>query len=256
MIYIFCFLIYLVGGLAVVVGYHRALSHRAVQLSPLLEKILVTIALPAGTPIQWVGNHRKHHAHADKLEDPHSPHTASFWYAHTGWYIQKTNTILCILYALAGPMRAFIDGYMRPRTNQEYNHLASDIASNPYYKLISKPLPFLLLVWGNISACLVIGYLLNQSLGIVAVSITWLIIYNIGDSIDSVAHTIGRKVHTDQSRNNIVLAMLAFGDGWHSNHHRNPKLAQLGETKWQVDLAWIFIRILIFFNVAKSINHK
>ena len=120
---------YLVAGLAICIGYHRVLSHRSAVLSKWLERLLVTLGLPAGTPIQWAGNHRFHHAHADQPGDPHSPRDG-FWHAHNGWYIGRKDAFLRA-YALAGPLRILFDGVHRPRSNQQHVHLAPDVAADP-----------------------------------------------------------------------------------------------------------------------------
>src|SRR5580698_7310169 len=116
---------YLAAGLGVNLTYHRSLSHGALQLPKWLERCLVLLALPAGTPVQWIGNHRYHHAHTDTALDPHSPVHQGFWYAHVGWYFGSKNRILCVGYALAGPVRMLIDAWLRPRTNLQHNALAS-----------------------------------------------------------------------------------------------------------------------------------
>ena len=84
---------YFGAGLAICIGYHRVLSHRSAVLSKGLERLFVTLGLPAGTPIQWAGNHRFHHAHADQPDDPHSPRDG-FWHAHNGWYIGRKDALL------------------------------------------------------------------------------------------------------------------------------------------------------------------
>ncbi len=104
---------YLAAGLAICIGYHRVLSHRSAVLAKWLERTLVTLGLPAGTPIQWAGNHRFHHAHADQPGDPHSPRDG-FWHAHNGWYIGRKDALTCVLYALAGPLRILFDGVAPP----------------------------------------------------------------------------------------------------------------------------------------------
>ena len=97
--------LFVLAGLGVNLAYHRVLSHRSLKLPKWLERVLVTLGLPAGTPVQWAGNHRYHHAHADTLLDPHSPVHQGFWYAHVGWYLRSRSvTLLPRVYALAGPV--------------------------------------------------------------------------------------------------------------------------------------------------------
>jgi fatty acid desaturase len=64
---------------------HRALSHRAVTLSPVATATcrVLTWMLTGIRPRQWVAVHRKHHAHTDKIGDPHSP--VLLGYARVQW---------------------------------------------------------------------------------------------------------------------------------------------------------------------------
>ena len=144
---LFCIFYYLLGGIAIGVGLHRMLSHRAFVLPKWLAYPIITLSIPAGTPIQWAGNHRFHHANTDVPTDPHSPNISGFWYAHVGWYIGTANPVLCILYSLAGPLRILFDSIWRPRTNQQYIYLSKDVARDPYYTWLSKPIPYMLMMW-------------------------------------------------------------------------------------------------------------
>src|SRR5437773_1054920 len=103
---LYCLLYYFLAGLTINLGYHRCLAHRSLRLPRFLESVLITFGLPAGTPIQWAGNHRYHHRYADQENDPHSPRYGGFWHAHVGWYIGTANPWICIPYAFAGPLRA------------------------------------------------------------------------------------------------------------------------------------------------------
>ena len=87
---------YLLLGFGVTVGYHRLLTHRAFQTYPAVQyvfAILGSLALQ-GSVLDWVADHRKHHAHADEEGDPHSPHVGhgsglrGLWHAHTGWLFE------------------------------------------------------------------------------------------------------------------------------------------------------------------------
>src|SRR5476651_1659836 len=69
---------------------HRALSHRAITLSPVARAVcrVLTWMLTGIRPRQWVAVHRKHHAFTDKAGDPHSP--VLLGYATVQW----TNVML------------------------------------------------------------------------------------------------------------------------------------------------------------------
>jgi stearoyl-CoA desaturase (Delta-9 desaturase) len=87
---------YMVSAIGVTVGFHRLLTHRAFQTYPWLERTLAIMGSLSvqGSVIDWVADHRKHHAHTDVEGDPHSPHVGhgsglkGLWHAHTGWLLE------------------------------------------------------------------------------------------------------------------------------------------------------------------------
>ena len=243
---------YTIGGIGTSMGYHRILTHRSAEMSKWFEHLLVLIGLPAGTPIQWAGNHRAHHKHTDEEGDPHSPHISGFWYAHCGWYIGTKNPLICFLYAVAGPFRILIDSVIRPRTNQEHVNMAPDVAKDNFYKTISRPLVYMFIMWTYLFMVLSVPYFIFGSSGIIAASITLIVIYNLGDAVDSIGHLFGERKDTSQARNNIVLGIFAFGDGWHSNHHRFPRKGRHGQNN-QLDMSYLMMLALKKIGLIKKI---
>ena len=252
---LFCTGYYITAGISVVIGYHRGLTHKAFKLNKTLERILVTLALPAGTPVQWVGNHRAHHQHSDTNLDPHSPVVSGFWYAHNGWLIDSSNPFICSLYALAGPFRFLIDAWNRPRTNQQHVHLANDIAQDAYYRLLSMHYVYLTILLFHIIIPFGFVYSLWQWTGIIALWATLVLIFNAGDSVDSFAHLYGDKPYKNESgaRNNKTLALLTFGDGWHADHHQFPRSAKLGFHN-NLDVSWHIILFLQKLGLASELQ--
>jgi stearoyl-CoA desaturase (delta-9 desaturase) len=252
---LFCLLYYLATGLAINIGYHRCLSHRALRLRKWVERIFITLGLPAGTPIQWVGNHRYHHKYADEPRDPHSPVQDGFWYAHVGWYIGSRNPLLCALYALAGPLRTLYDGWRRPRANQDYNTWARDVAADRYYCWISRPLPYLGACWAHVTLFFGAAGLLWGMRGVFVLWLMSVLVYNLGDAIDSFAHLCGARPYAaaHAARNNAVLGILTLGEGWHANHHAFPRSARHGLLPGQFDGIWEIIRLLKWLGLADAI---
>jgi fatty-acid desaturase len=251
MLILYCLFIYFIGGMSASVTYHRMLTHGSIEVVPWFERVLVILALPAGTPIQWVGTHRQHHRFTDRVGDPHSPHLFGFWYAHCGWYIQQRNPVICLLYALGGPLRMLFDGFWRSHTNQEYNHLAKDISKNQFFVNISKPVSYAVIMTAY---CLVIvfpTYYFWQLKGILAVWIVLVLIYNIGDSVNSFGHLFGEKINNsqNQSRNNLFLVIFGFGEGWHAHHHAEPN-----RPFFKYDAGYFFMRLFKFLGLIKKIN--
>src|ERR1700733_14663956 len=66
---------YVATGLAVTVGYHRGFTHRSFKARRGLRIALAIGGALAveGSAVQWVANHRRHHAFSDREGDPHSP---------------------------------------------------------------------------------------------------------------------------------------------------------------------------------------
>jgi fatty-acid desaturase len=248
----YCFAMYLLGGLGASLGYHRLLTHNSAEVSVWFKYSLVLLGLPAGTPVQWAGNHRAHHQHTDVKGDPHSPFLDGFWYAHCGWYIGTKNPILCFLYSVAGPLRMLIDSIMRPRTNHEHLDMAGDIAGDKFYATLSRPIVYMLILWFYLAVILLVPFLLFSWSGVIAASITLVIIYNLGDAVDSFGHLFGKRAGTSEARNNSVLGLLSFGDGWHANHHERPRRARHGLGR-QFDLSYLFLRVFRALGIVKRI---
>jgi stearoyl-CoA desaturase (delta-9 desaturase) len=190
--------------------------------------VLGSMALQ-GSVLDWVADHRKHHAHADEEGDPHSPHVGhgsglrGLWHAHTGWLFETHGQADWKKYA----RELYEDPGMR-RINRGF----------PWLALASIAIPTLLgllihggvegalrgLVWGG----LVRAFLLHH--------VTW--------SINSVCHFFGRRRFDleDHSTNVAWLALPSLGEAWHHNHHAFPRSAAHGLRRWEIDLSALLIR--------------
>lgn len=202
--------------LGVTMGFHRMLTHRSFQAHPVVKFLLLVFGSMAleGPAIQWAATHVKHHAQSDREGDPHSP-VEGFFHAHVGWLFNNE---------MADP-----DVYCR--------HLLKDptvmFVSRTFFLWValSVIIPWAIggwsgLLWGG----LVRIFLMHH--------VTW--------SVNSVCHTFGKRQFetTDQSRNEWIIGLLAFGEGWHNNHHAFPRSAFHGLSWWQFDLSGCIIRLL------------
>ena len=68
--------------------------------------------------------------------------------------------------------------------------------------------------------------------------ITWL--------INSATHKWGyRWFNTkDNSTNNWLTALFAFGEGWHNTHHSHESSPRHGLAWWEIDITWYHIWVL------------
>ena len=83
--------------------------------------------------------------------------------------------------------------------------------------------------------------------------------------INSLAHVWGnRRFPTDDdSRNNLWLALITLGEGWHNNHHRFMGSTRQGFFWWEVDLTYYGLKILSWLGliwdlkpVPSSVYHE
>ena len=82
------------------------------------------------------------------------------------------------------------------------------------------------------------------------------LVHHVTWSVNSVCHLWGRQPFPgrDQSRNNFLFGVLAFGEGWHNNHHAFPTSARHGLRWWQVDVSYWVIRALALLGLAWKVR--
>ena len=73
-----------------------------------------------------------------------------------------------------------------------------------------------------------------------------LLVYHATFSINSLSHLIGTRRYAtdDESRNNLFLALITLGEGWHNNHHHYQSSANQGFRWWEIDVSYYLIRLL------------
>lgn len=206
---------YSLNMLGVTIGYHRMLAHRSFQPHPVVKTIFLVLGSMSaeGPAIEWAASHIKHHALADRQGDPHSP-LDGFFHAHLGWLFN----------GLADP-------------NVYCRHLVKDriVVFISYtfwvWLILSFVIPFMIFGWT--------GLLWG---GFVRI----FLVQHVTFSVNSVCHMFGKRNFetNDQSHNEWIVGLLAFGEGWHNNHHAFPRAAFQGLHWWQFDLSGYIIWML------------
>jgi stearoyl-CoA desaturase (delta-9 desaturase) len=239
---------YVIAGFGVTVGFHRLLTHRSFQTYKPVEygfAIMGSLAVQ-GSPIEWVADHRKHHAHTDVEGDPHSPHVGhgsgiggalrGLWHSHVGW-----------LFATQGQAKA-----------RQY---AKELAEDPTMRRISRNFPWFALLTLALPAA--IGYALTGSGRGALTGFVWgglvrvVIQHHITWSVNSVCHFFGsrRFALEDHSTNVFWLALPSFGEAWHHNHHAFARSAYHGLNRWEALLdpsGWL-IRLMRRLGLAWNV---
>jgi stearoyl-CoA desaturase (Delta-9 desaturase) len=237
---------YVVSGLGVTVGFHRLLTHRAFQTHKWLEYAFAVAGSLAvqGRVIDWVADHRKHHAHTDEEGDPHSPHAGQgagirgalrgLYHAHVGWLFHEQG-------------RARPDKYAR------------DLYEDQGMRRIHRS--FLWIVLATFAIPFALGFALTQSLHGALTALLWgglvrvTMLHHVTWSINSVCHFFGtrRFAIDDHSTNVFWLALPSFGESWHHNHHAFPRSAFHGLRAWEIDLSALLVRTLRRLGLAWNV---
>ncbi len=237
---------WLLTGLGMTVGYHRLFTHGAFSTGTPVSCLLIIMGSMAGRGpmLSWVAMHRRHHELSDHEGDLHSPnlHGATmpgrlkgFLHAHLTWMIEHDYPNVA----------HYVPDLMAQRTL---------VAVNRYYYvwvLLGLLLPMFIggLVAGSLWGA-VAGFLWG---GVVRM----FVVEQSMSAINSVMHSIGARpfvTRGDNSRNLGVMALLAWGEGWHNNHHAFPYSAAFGLRWFQFDPGYLFIRMLAAVGLAWNIK--
>jgi stearoyl-CoA desaturase (Delta-9 desaturase) len=225
---------YIPTGLGITIGYHRLLTHRAFDAPNGVRYTLATLGSMAvqGPVIDWVADHRKHHAFADEDGDPHSPH------GHGGG----------IKGALGGLLYAHMGWLLDTQGQAAKRRFAKDLLEDRGMRKINRNFPWIVLAGLAIPAAL--GFVLTGGDPMGALTgFLWgglvrvFLVHHVTWSINSVCHYFGRRRFDleDQSTNVFWLALPSLGESWHHNHHAFPRSANHGLRWYEVDISGLII---------------
>ncbi|MEO6956726.1 MAG: acyl-CoA desaturase [Antricoccus sp.] len=235
---------YVITGLGITVGYHRHFTHGSFKARTPLRVILAIAGSMAlqGPVVQWVADHRRHHAYSDREGDPHSPWrygtsvgalAKGLMWAHMGWLFD------------------------REQTNKE--RFAPDLIKNDAIRRTSA----LFVLWVALSLGLpaLIGGLITMSWTGALTAFFWAglvrvgVLHHVTWAINSICHALGERPFSsrDMSSNYWPLAIFSFGESWHNLHHADPTAARHGVMRGQIDISarviWFFQKMGWAYNV-------
>lgn len=224
-------MLYLVRMLAITGFYHRYFSHRSFKTSRALQFIFAVIGAASVQrgPIWWAAHHRHHHVTTEGHEDPHSPARHGLLWSHTGWFLSREHFPIRherVKDLLRYPELRFLDRF--------------DI-------VVPVLLALALFFTGSVLESQAPGLGTNAGQMLVwGFFVSTVALYHGTFTINSLAHRWGSRRYAtrDDSRNNLLLALLTLGEGWHNNHHHYPASARQGFYWWEVDLTYYFLRFL------------
>jgi len=213
-----CAACYLIQMFGITAGYHRYFSHRAFKTSRAFQFVLACLGCCASQngPSWWVARHRRHHRTSDTAEDLHSPVAHSFWWSHAGWILSRDSDGTDAL------------AVKDLRRYPELRWLDRFFWAPP---LALAGLCFLVGGWSG----LIWGFLVSTVLS-----------HHATFTVNSICHLWGRQRYAtgDASRNNLFVALITLGEGWHNNHHHYQSSARQGFRWWEIDVSYYLIRLL------------
>ena len=221
---------YFLRMFAVTGVYHRYFAHKGYKTSRAFQFVLALLGTSATQkgPLWWASTHRHHHKYSDQPEDPHSPKHKGFYESHMGWWMRREHEA----------------------TRWE---LIPDFAKHPEIRWIDRyhwvGLAMFMVAITYAGAAIGIGKLDGYVWGYV-VSTCFLLHGTF--TINSLSHVFGSRRYAtkDTSRNNLLLALITMGEGWHNNHHHYAASARQGFFWWEIDATYYVLKVLSWFGLV------
>ena len=219
---------YIVCAFGTTIGFHRYFTHKSFETGNVVKATLAVLGCMTmqGPLTQWVTDHRKHHALSDEEGDPHSPTsgTGTASGARQG------------LHARACRLALHLKGMERGR----------DYGKDLYEDRLVRTIDRMYLLWVVLTFAVpfALGYVIGGSIARGVEAAVWggllrIFLYQHATfAVNSICHMFGQREYRsrDESRNNWLIAVLVFGEGWHNNHHAFPSSARHGLARWQFDV--------------------
>ena len=209
-------------GMSITVGYHRLWSHRTYHAHPIVKWFLLiggTLAVQ-GSVFDWCAGHRLHHRHVDDIyEDPYSA-KRGFLFSHMGWMLKNY-----------------------PSGHYDYKNIP-DLKADPVLVAQDKYYAVWILL-ANLGLPALAGWLIGDVVGtlLLAGLLRLVLTHHFTFFINSLCHMFGTRPYTDTNtaRDNPILALFTWGEGYHNYHHYFQYDYRNGVKWWQYDPSKWFI---------------
>jgi stearoyl-CoA desaturase (delta-9 desaturase) len=236
---------YVATAVGITVGFHRLFTHRAFEtVWPVRAGFAILGSMAVQGPlIDWVAWHRRHHQHSDHDGDPHSPHLhgegvggmlKGMIHAHFGWMLWENDT----------GQEKYVGDLLREKRLMKIQNLFG------LWAILGLVLPAII-------AGLVTMSWMGALLGFLWGGLARLfLVHHVTWSVNSICHIWGAQPFgsKDESRNNVVVGILAMGEGWHNSHHAFPTSARHGLSWWQLDISYLIIKTLSLLGLAWKVK--
>jgi len=205
---------FVTGCLGITVTFHRLLTHKSYETYAWVRKLGTIFGTlgGVGSSIGWVSIHRQHHRFSDTDKDPHSP--------KFGWLRSFYGSVL------KTPKVQYVTDLLRDRFQ---------VRMHEHYWKINFVYAVAILLLGGTEWWLVLhvfpSFILWTTMGLV----------------NTLGHTWGYRNYPDtreDSRNNWLSGLVAWGEGWHNNHHGDPNNYSFQVKWWEFDMSKWIIKLI------------
>ncbi len=230
------------GSIGVCMGYHRLLTHGSFCTYRPVRWFLAFSGQMSGegSALMWVANHRKHHLYSDKDGDPHTPFHGKWW-AHMFWFMPRVTR---------PEFLALVDRYAPDLGRDRVMHFLDRMFLPSHIAMTAILYSIGYFGWDNYTGWSFVVWGMFVRLCYV-LHVTWF--------VNSASHVWGYRNYetSDNSRNLWWVGLLAFGEGWHNNHHAYQRMAKQGHKWWELDITYWVILLMektgLAWNVVKEI---
>jgi len=223
------------NGMAITCGYHRLFAHCTYEAHPILKVAYLFFGAMAlqNSALNWAAGHRVHHRFIDDPErDPYCARRG-FWFSHIGWMLRS--------YPSGEPDFSAVRDLQRdPLVMWQHNH----------YLLVA--------LSTNFGLPLLVGYLIGDVWGVFLLAgvLRLVVSHHFTFFINSLAHMWGSQPYTDENtaRDNPVVALLTYGEGYHNFHHMFAHDYRNGLRWWQWDPSKWFISSMRVLGLTRNLK--
>ena len=213
-----CAFLYFLRMFGITAGYHRYFSHRSYKTSRVVQFLLAWIGCSAMQkgPLWWARHHREHHLYSDGPQDPHSPLERGFWWSHIGWILESEPDLA-------------------------HGANMNDLLKYPELRWLNT------LYWVPGVVLAATCWLIDGWAGLFyGFFLSTVLLYHGTFTVNSLCHLWGNRRYktTDASRNNLWVALITLGEGWHNNHHHYQSSANQGFFWWEIDVSYYIIKAM------------
>ncbi len=224
------------SGLSITAGYHRLWSHKAYKANTVVRFFYAlggALALQ-NSALHWSSDHRIHHKHVDNNDkDPYSA-KMGFWYSHIGWMLREYQA-------------SRYHDYSNVRDLQKDKIV---IWQHRHYVALA--------VLMNLGLPLLLGWLNGDVISMILIAgvLRLVVVHHCTFLINSLAHIWGSQPYTNKNtaRDNGILAVLTYGEGYHNFHHIFENDYRNGIRWWHYDPTKWLIKALSYAGLASDLR--